>query len=357
MDRPLRVSIVWHGLPAYAAYLIRAVVAEPAIDLRVFATEPPEDPQYLAEVLGKPIRWMDDSSSSDLAARDDADICFVSGWAFDACNRFAAAARARGSPVVAMIDNRWRGDLRQLVGSVYFRMAKRKTIDYAWVPGSSAARLCQALGLPSDAVIQGLYGGDGTVFAPSTAAARPPRIGFVGQLIARKGFDLLVEAFKQLRAAAPEYELHAYGRGELAPLADGVPGIVLHPFAKPYVIAEAMRNFRIFVMPSRDDNWPLALHEAALSGCTLVTTREVGNAVELVHESNGIVIPTVGRHDLAAALRAVAAWPTDRHLAASRVSRRLAEPFGPARWRTEFLRLCTAATSGRWTTGSTASPG
>jgi glycosyltransferase involved in cell wall biosynthesis len=101
-------------------------------------------------------------------------------------------------------------------------------------------------------------------------------------------------------------------------------------------------------MPSRDDNWPLALHEAALSGCTLVTTRAVGNAEELVRDTNGVVIPTISGHALAAALRTVAAWPADQHAAASRVSRQLAEPFGPTRWRKEFVRLCTAATSGRW---------
>lgn len=348
LTRPLRVSIMWHGLPAYAAHLIRAVVGEPGIDLRVLATESPEDPRYVEEVIGQPVHWTDDQTISDLAATDTADVCFVSGWAFSACNKFATAARSRGTPVVAMIDNRWRGDLRQRLGGVYFRATMLKKINYAWVPGSSATRLCRSLGLPSQVVIQGLYGGDGSLFKPSTAGVRPARIGFVGQLIPRKGFDLLVAAFKQLRAFAPEYELHVYGRGELSPLAANVPGLILHPFAQPPIIAEAMRNFRIFVMPSRDDNWPLALHEAALSGCTLVTTRAVGNAEELVRDTNGVVIPTISGHALAAALRTVAAWPADQHAAASRVSRQLAEPFGPTRWRKEFVRLCTAATSGRW---------
>jgi glycosyltransferase involved in cell wall biosynthesis len=356
MNRPLKVCIVWHGLPAYAARLIRAIVGEPGIELRVFATESPEDPAYLESVIGQPVHWVDDGNVRELAESSDADVCFVTGWAFDACNRFARAARARGTPVVAMVDNRWRGDMRQRFGALYFRLALRPAIDYAWVPGASAARLCQSFGLPGDAVAQGLYGGDGSVFTPSIAAIRPPRIGFVGQLIARKGFDLLVTAFRHLREAAPEYELHAYGCGELAPLASTVPRIILHPFSQPAVIAEAMRNFRIFVMPSRDDNWPLALHEAALSGCTLVTTCDVGNALELVREANGVVIPSNSAKALAAALGAVAAWPTERHAAASSASRQLAESFGPARWREEFLRLCTAATHGQWNPPRTGGP-
>jgi glycosyltransferase involved in cell wall biosynthesis len=350
MIQPLKVCIVWHGLPAYAARLVCSVVNEPNIAVRVFATKSPEDPRYLEQVIGRPIAWVDEENARDTAETIDADVYFVTGWAFDVCRQFASVAKAQGKPVVAMIDNRWRGDLRQRLGSVYFRLALHRTIDFAWVPGESARRLCRTLGFPADAVIDGLYGGDGTVFTPPTSSAdRPPRIGFVGQLIRRKGFDLLVEAFKRFHRESPEYELHAYGTGELSLLAEGVPGVVMHPFAKPGVIAEAMRNLRVFIMPSRDDNWPLALHEAALSGCALVTTRNVGNAGEFVDHSNGIVISELTSTALTAALTTVASWPEERRRLASTVSRRLAEPFGPARWRKEFLRLCAAATAGRWT--------
>jgi glycosyltransferase involved in cell wall biosynthesis len=342
---PLRVSIVWHGLPAYAARLVRSIVNEPSIDLHLFATKSPEDPRYLEEIVGQPITWIDDRNYRAFAEDTQSDVCFVTGWAFKACQQFAMVAKARRTPVVAMIDNRWRGDLRQRLGSLYFRTALKRTIDYAWVPGASAKRLCCALGFPEQAVVDGLYGGDGTVFTPGSAGDRPPRIGFVGQLIHRKGFDVLVEAFKRFRGVSSEYELHAYGSGDLAPLARNVPGLVLHPFAKPHIVAEAMRNFRVFVMPSRSDNWPLALHEAALSGCSLVTTRGVGNAQELVEESNGVVVPVGSIERLVAAMQTVAAWPTERRRLAADTSRRLAEPFGPARWRRQFFQLCAAATA------------
>jgi glycosyltransferase involved in cell wall biosynthesis len=348
MAQQLRVNIVWHGLPAYAARLVRSIIQEPTIDLHMFATKSPEDSRYLEEIIAHPIRWIDAGNARSIAEETKADVCFVTGWAFEACKQFARVAKARGTPVVAMIDNRWRGDLRQRLGSIYFRAALRETIDYAWVPGASAARLCHSLGFPTRAVVDGLYGGDGTVFTPALGD-RPPQIGFVGQLIRRKGFDVLVEAFKQFRRGSPEYELHVYGNGDLESLAADVPGIVLHPFAKPNIIAAAMRNFRIFAMPSRDDNWPLALHEAALSGCPLVTTREVGNAGELVDTANGLVIPSESIDALASAFQEIATWPAERWHVASLTSRRLAEPFGPARWRREFLRLCAAATGkGDW---------
>jgi glycosyltransferase involved in cell wall biosynthesis len=341
--RRSKVAILWHGMPAYAAYLIRSVIEDATIDLHLFATKSPEDPDELERIIGRPIEWVDSRSARAKAERVGADVWFVTGWAFDECNEFVRVAKSRRSPVVAMIDNRWRGDLRQRLGSFYFRLALRRSIDFAWVPGKSATRLCRSFGFPPEAIFDGLYGGDGSIFTLPVAHDREARIGFVGQLVRRKGFDLLVEAFRQFRREFPEYELHAYGAGELARLAVGVPGIVVHQFAKPAVIATAMRTFRTFVMPSRDDNWPLALHEAALSGCSLVTTQAVGNAEELVEETNGIVIPAASGEALVAGLKTVASWPADRRHLAAIVSRRLAEAFGPARWRRQFLRLCSTA--------------
>jgi glycosyltransferase involved in cell wall biosynthesis len=343
-----KVIIVWHGLPAYAARLIRSVIHEPSVELQLFATKSPEDPAYLESIVGHPIEWVDLRSARAKAKRTTADVCFVTGWAFDECREFVRVAKEQRTPVVAMIDNRWRGDLRQRLGGVYFRLALRQSIDFAWVPGTSATRLCRSFGFPAEAVITGLYGGDGSIFTPPPSPAdRPPRIGFVGQLIRRKGFDLLIEAFRQFRRESPEYELHAYGNGELSTLAVGMPGVVVHRFAQPGVIAEAMRNFRIFVMPSRDDNWPLALHEAALSGCALVTSSAVGNAGELIEQSNGVIVSRSSSVSLASAFSTLAAWSAEKQRNAALVSRRLAEPFGPARWRREFLRLCATATEGR----------
>lgn len=348
MKRPLRVWIVWHGLPAYAARLIRTVVGTPGIVLDVFATRSPQDPNYIEQTLGQPVHWIDDHSQPPPKSSDHVDVCIITGWAFEVCNRFAQAARTRGGRIVSMIDNRWRGDLRQRLGASYFQMFLSRKIHYAWVPGGSAAQLCRRFGMLDDSVFEGLYGGDCDLFTPGPPGLRLPRIGFVGQFIHRKGFDLLVSTFQQLRKELPEFELHLYGQGELSSLASDMEGVVSHPFASPDVIATAMQTFRVFVMPSRDDNWPLALHEAALAGCTLLTTDHVGNAVELVSEANGIVVKSGNRDQLLSALRTLANWPAERHATASIVSRKRAEPYGPCRWRREFLRLCEASTGGRW---------
>jgi glycosyltransferase involved in cell wall biosynthesis len=349
----MRVAIIWHGLPAYAARLIRSVTREDGLDLQIFGTHSPESPDYLEHVMGMAINWISPCTADKLATDLNVDVCFVSGWAFSECNTMARAARIQGADVVAMIDNRWRGDLRQQLGRLYFSLRQKKSIDFAWVPGASGQRFCRSLGFSEDRIAQGLYGGDPEIFFPVVGRHRPPRIGFVGQLIHRKGFDLLVPAFKSLKKEFPECELHVFGQGNLAFLAAQVPGLTLHPFAKPDTIAVAMQDFRIFVMPSRDDNWPLALHEAALSGCALVTTRNVGNAIELVRADNGVVVAPGNLDSLADGLRSVTAWSVEQFETAERVSRRLAADFGPARWRQEFLKICSFFRESRRSRGRT----
>ena len=341
---PLRVSIIWHGLPAYAARLIRSIVGREDVDLTLIGTDSPASPDYLQEVVGQPIHWVGNDPDSrllnDLAQRP-MDLCLTTGWAFAPCKRFAAIAKANGAKVCSMIDNRWRGDLRQLMGKAYFQAFLRDAFDYAWVPGASAATLCGYLGVPRSRIVTGLYGSDGSLFVPpADVAGRPYRIGFVGQHIRRKGLDVLLQAFRQFCSSVGGYELHLYGDGELRDMAESTPGVLCHPFSDPEQIAAAMQTFRIFVMPSRDDNWPLALHEAALSGCTLLATRDVGNTPELVTEENGVVVKSGDPEALAQGLRTLAQWSDERHVRAAIVSRRLAEPFGPDRWRREFVGIC-----------------
>lgn len=341
MGMPLRVSIVWHGLPAYAARLLRSMPDTEDVMLSVFGTTPPADPQYLESVAGRPLTWINKRSARSHAERARPDICFVSGWAFPECNRFAETARSAGAKIVSMIDNRYRGDARQRLGGHYFRLVLTHRFDMAWVPGESARRLCQAYGLPRSRIATGLYGGDASLFHPGNDAyERPARIGFVGQMIRRKGVDLLIDAFRRIATEYPEYELHLYGSGKLSPRCKNVPRVIHHPFTRPEQIAEALRSFRIFVMPSLDDNWPLALHEAALSGCALLTTDAVGNAVELVAEQNGVVVRSGDEDALVDGLRTLCGWSSDRIHIASQESRRRAEHFGPDRWRREFLAIC-----------------
>jgi hypothetical protein len=67
-------------------------------------------------------------------------VLIVSGWATPAFNELGRQVRAQGGAVILMIDNRWRGDLRQRLAPIVFNTKYRNWFQAAIVPGKSARR-------------------------------------------------------------------------------------------------------------------------------------------------------------------------------------------------------------------------
>ena len=342
-SRRPRVAFVWHGLPAYGAHLIRSAIATDRAAISVVATRPPFSVKPVNEILpdlvqwhgaDKPISWSDVQGGLP-------DLAIITGWGFPFCQRLAKEAAAAGVPVVTMSDNRWRGDLRQKCGKFAFQLLYGKIFSGGWVPGASGARLLQAFGMRPDRIFLCLYGCNPAVFKPAVPlAARGQKIVFVGKMDARKGVDVLISGFRQSGLAQSGWELQMFGSGPLSRLAAGQPGVMHAEFSPPDVISRAVGEARIFVMASRDDNWPLALHEAAASGCLLLTTKAVGSHSELVGPTNGVVVPPGDAQALATGLCTLAAIPPSQLPAAEAESLAKAGGFGPAAFVASFKRIC-----------------
>ncbi len=135
-----------------------------------------------------------------------------------------------------------------------------------------------------------------------THPARPVRFLFSGQMIARKGVDVLLDAFITLS--------HRYADSQSAPrltlLGDGpqrqpyqsrVPAalrdrIVFKGFVQPSALPDAFAQADVFVLPSRHDGWGLVINEAIAAGMPVITTDCAGAAADLVEDGrNGFVVP------------------------------------------------------------------
>lgn len=133
--------------------------------------------------------------------------------------------------------------------------------------------------------------------ARSPAPAGRVRVLFSGQLIPRKGVDLLVRAFIEALRRAPSLELRILGegplRGELERLSGAVSDRIVimghrNPGDLPAVFAEA----DIFVLPSLHDGWGVVINEALGAGLPIVASDGVGAAHDLVADGvNGLVTP------------------------------------------------------------------
>ena len=148
-------------------------------------------------------------------------------------------------------------------------------------------------------------------FAGFSPVTKSIRFGFIGSFIPVKGLDILIEAFRKVRAGFPDLKLHIAGRisvgdGEkLAAETSGDSSIVW----VGEVQGEAKRAFfdsiDVLCVPSLDEPCGLTVLEAAMYGKAVVTTDRTG-ANYVVDGSSGRIVRAGDVESLAAALRDMA---------------------------------------------------
>lgn len=142
--------------------------------------------------------------------------------------------------------------------------------------------------------------------APLPDAARatkePGTVVYLGALVDRKGFPLVVEAWASVRAARPAARLVILGTGrheELArTLAAEDPSVTFVRDPTRDVIRDTLLRSKVLTLPSQpQDDWReqvgLPIVEGLAAGCVIVTTTETGVAGWLsVHGHITLAAPT-----------------------------------------------------------------
>lgn len=119
----------------------------------------------------------------------------------------------------------------------------------------------------------------------------------IGQFIERKGFDVLLEAWKELDK---KYQLIIIGGGDLE---DSYKKIIsqnkllnvkLINFIPKKEIFNYYKASDLFVLPTREDIWGLVINEAMACGLPIITTNKCIAGLELVNDNENGYIVDVG---------------------------------------------------------------
>lgn len=218
-------------------------------------------------------------------------------------------AHERGPNWLEML--KWRANQR------CFQQARQLVAWSQW----TKAGLIDEYGVPAAKVTvipPGVNSGEWTRHTPRQQPANetePVKILFVGGDLQRKGGDLLLEAFRQLRQVqaagqGPAVELHLVTRDPVAT----EPGVFVYHDMQPNSapLKALFHQADIFCLPTYGDCLPMVLSEAGAAGLPLVAT-QVGGIGEIVKEGEtGFLIPTGDRAALITALRTLIANPTLR---------------------------------------------
>lgn len=131
---------------------------------------------------------------------------------------------------------------------------------------------------------------------------------FVGQLIHRKGLDILLEAVALMKNKKMEFLVIGAGDQmnslkeycDFNNIKERVHFIGKCP--KPEVL-EYLKVSDVFVFPSREDIWGLVLNEAVANGLPVISTKQVGSAYSLISDDeNGYLINSDNVSDLVGTL-------------------------------------------------------
>lgn len=125
------------------------------------------------------------------------------------------------------------------------------------------------------------------------------RIVFSGRLAAVKGIDTLIDAFVEIAAKRPDWDLLIIGGGQLEQqLRERVPEaladrVVWAGFVNDRDELSALYTCaHVFVLPSRFEPWAVVVCEAAAAGLAMITSNMVGAGAELCREGvNGGIFP------------------------------------------------------------------
>jgi glycosyltransferase involved in cell wall biosynthesis len=146
--------------------------------------------------------------------------------------------------------------------------------------------------------------------------AAPVVFLFCGQMIARKGLDLLLAAFDRLVATGANVQLLLIGREADLPRfiqavsASARERIRYEGFQAPESLPEYFGKSDVFVLPSRHDGWGVVVNQALAAGLPVITSDAVGAGLDLVENGvNGMCVPANDVESLYRALETVAASP------------------------------------------------
>lgn len=143
-----------------------------------------------------------------------------------------------------------------------------------------------------------------------TISSERPELIFVGQLIPRKGVDLLLMACATLMKDHPDMRLTLIGVGEQADMLQALAcdlglGEKVH-FAGMTPAREVMQRLQsatALVLPSRWDGWGVVVNEALSMGVPVIVSDRCGAADLIKDGYNGYIFHSEDAADLTARLR------------------------------------------------------
>jgi glycosyltransferase involved in cell wall biosynthesis len=347
----MKVAFLWTGLSGYMNACLKELSSRDGIELFVSyelpAKEAPFDERQFAW-LSKRIAWRTtpDREQLERTLSDfEPDIMVMPSWHVEAYRRIGRRFAKRAWRVMVM-DNPWRGSMKQRIGTVVSSFYVRPLTDAVWLPGERQATFARKLGFSHSQIIRGSFTCDHPSFSAihedriAKGAPLPRSFFFAGRMVATKCVDILAASYKLYRTQASDpWRLICCGSGPMQSRLENQDGIHVEGFVQPEAMPELFGRGGCMVLPSSFEPWSLAVHEAASAGRLILASENVGAVTHLVQPGyNGFIFDDRDVAGLAALMMRVSAMSDAQLEEMSRASHQLSKQFSPRQWVDQLLR-------------------
>jgi glycosyltransferase involved in cell wall biosynthesis len=350
----MRVVVCWAGMQGYIAASLRALAKLDDVELTVIHLDfldVPSQEELLAGVAN--IKLLASDANEAVVARiveeRQPHVVLICGWFYRAYRELVRRPALADVKFVMAVDTPWTGTWRQQANRLRLR-ALMRDVHGVLVAGSKSRELVRRLGTPDDRIQSGLYAFDFERFEAEGVATLdvaeqwPRRFLFAGRYAPEKGLAVLLEAYASYRSSTRDpWTLTVCGTGPEASRFVGVDGVRDLGYVQPSALAEVFAAHGVFVMPSLEEPWGVAILEAAATGLPLICSDACGAAEQVLR------VPETGhlvRAGDASGLSAALAWMHDHQSSLrsmGQAGRRLASACSATAWAVRqqawFLRL------------------
>ena len=309
-----KVVFCWSDISGYMAACWRALQAIPEIEVFVIAFQARTKSAFSDELMqGIPCRLLDlqerDKAEliEQLVSQQNPDVVVLCGWFHSPYRQLAFSSALRDVKFIMGMDTTWVGNWKQYLAPWMLRSYLQR-MSQVVVTGERSWQYARRLGIPLENISSFLYGMDYQALSPlweeRAKSSWNRSFLFVGRYSPDKAIDILVAAYQQYRDKVKDpWNLICCGKGELEFHLQSQVGIQNRGFVQPGEMKDIWLSAGAFLLPSRYENWGVAIVEAAASGLPVVCTQICGASVEVIRSGyNGIIIPPDNSNALAQAL-------------------------------------------------------
>lgn len=333
------IAICWRMFPVYAARCVGAFVRstnEEVVVLRVCTNRfPVKGTEQMAGCKVIDVHSDDRRSIAEIVGEVPRAIV-AGGWADPCFIRWAREVKRRGGLTILNSDEAFTTkSLKQFLRKWKFKLTMQPLFDRFFIVGEGGRlHFGDYYGIPEKRLIYGLYAGDpGLFFNGAPLRERPKKFIYVGHYDENKNVRRMCEAFRIAadRVGDSEWSLEVYGGGELADELKkyDCANVHIHGFIQAEQLGPLYREARGFVLGSFSDKWGVVVHEAALSGCTLLLSRCVGARYDFARDENAAVFAPGSTEEFAAGFEKLMRLSGAELDAAQAKSLELAKRFSP----------------------------